>query len=393
MSSSPTILSDYNVGNIIVPINGTGYGVAGTAIAKAFIEYRKAVGYGNLHGLTINCIGGKPSFETKEDEEIIAPYLKTDPNPDKLSFVFWHAGHLDSLNVPHRDMSVAYTSFEVDGLSAKEVDSLGKFCTIATTTTYHAGILRTYFTQTPKVLVIPHGSTNLNIGYNPNIEPYKIWSQKLGIPLRMDTLVLSSIGKYEKRKGFYKLLDMAQHSKYPGPTLILASWHNPFFNFPFDELHSRGFRQVPSNGYTVYALNNLKVVLLPPTKTRRELIQRAILSHGFISVSHGEGWNLPLAEMYETGIPIITSLSNVIDYLDLTRHEYCIPIEEHVITSAKDGIFFHGTHNWFDFSLDSITKEIAKLHNTVFDQTCKNSIGPFRELASWITVLGRYHAV
>lgn len=372
------MLYNTRIRNVIVPINSTGYGVAGTAIAKTFITERIQANV--VAPLRVVCIGN-PSFETKEDENIITPYLSKEPFEEVSSFVFWHAGHLDSINVPNRGGSIAYTTFELESLSNKEIENLNKFKCTATTTKHHAKIISTKVGS--KCYIIPHGSSDLGLKYTPELNLCKIWGDKLGTFFKPDTLFLSSIGKYEKRKGFYKLLDIGLYSKYPGPTVILASWHNPFFSFPFDELHVRGFKQIPSNRYTVYSLNNLKVVLLSPTQTRKELIQRAMLSHAFISVSHGEGWNLPLAEMYETGIPIISSLEHVLDYIQIGEAIYRIPKEAHALIKADDRVFFHGERDWFDFSLNSITDQINLVYRTVLDGTCKYYIGINRALLGW----------
>ena len=66
-----------------------------------------------------------------------------------------------------------------------------------------------------------------------------------------------------------------------------------------------------------------------------------------ISLSFGEGWDMPIVD--SIGIGIVPFLSDNTAHLEYSAKEFILPASEQILTPAKDGLFFDGEQGcWWE---------------------------------------------
>lgn len=344
--------------NYISPINGLGYGVAGVGYA---------MGLDSL-GVKFNWIPiGNPdikSVDPKFQGTVASILASSKMDPELPNFVFWHFNDIISKHSTNLENSIAFSTFELDTLTEQESFNIQKFGLVGTTTDFHRRVLTDYVTSiTPP---IPHAyrvTANDPIPTIKTDNPVDVWRQVLGIRLHPDTLVISSCGKYEKRKGFPELLEA--FSIYDNPLLLVTFWHNPFTSeaYPFSKLHTMSLEPVfTKSGIKTFRQGNKYLVLMPPAPTREELHGALARAHYFIAPSRAEGWNLPLFEMGSMGMPVIaTDCEGHTEYL---KGESYLKLDIYDYEVANDPPFFNGNGNWgIIYPLDIVSMlEFANTH-------------------------------
>jgi glycosyltransferase involved in cell wall biosynthesis len=340
--------------NYIAPFNKTGYGVAS-------IGYLKGLAI-NKQDLNFSIIGSTPENDpefTKPDISSLLSYCNK-PNFDDPSFIFWHLFDINNQSSPFKGPKVGFTTFEIDTLRPIEIETLKKLSLVGTASSWGKSILAKYMDPN-KIFVAPHAfreSDKQDITpITPDYPAYiKLWKQIISpAPIEEDTLILSTAGKYESRKGHLELIKACMKYGEKDPVLLITFIHNPFIthNFPYGDLNNLFLEPVYTNsGIKVFRHKKFQLVLMPPTNTRTELHGALSKAHYFVAPSKAEGWNLPLFEMMSYSMPSIATLCTA--HSEFCTKDNVIPITTSNMEIARDGKFFDGIGNWYSVTPEAI---------------------------------------
>lgn len=348
--------------NYIAPFNPTGYGVAATQ-------------YGNYLSVNNNYIHASSIGNVSSSEVSTNLKLCIDRGIDNTlpSFCFWHLFDIPSKLEGINNKKIGFTTFELEDLKPQEIEALSKLDKIGTASEWGASVLKKYISE-DKVFVVRHGgyenNKNLFGDFSQNKVLIDLWAKLLDpISIPKDTLILSTAGKFESRKGHPELLKACMDAKFP---IVLVSFiFNPFIKdgYPYGELINHNFYPLYTKaGIKVYKKNNFIFVMMPPTNSRLELHSALSKAHFFISPSKAEGWNLPLFEMMSVGMPCITTYTSAHKEYVTAKNTILLSTLTH--TKAHDGMFFDGFGTWLDVTsqdiLDAITLAKSKQEDLSF---------------------------
>lgn len=341
--------------NYVSVFNGTGYGVASTGYANQLAIQDP--------DLFIHPIA---DIQTKDINSQVSLALTNKVDLTRPVFCFWHLNDIPKQLVSFKGSKIGYTTFELNSLSPIEIEAAKSLDAVGTASTWGASVLKNYIPE-DKIFVIPHAfketpATVLNT-YTPDHDKFiDSWNKILSpISLSKETLLLSSIGKYESRKGFPELIKACIDDLKDRPITLIAFWYNPFIpdGFPYSDIISNFFYpEYTNSGLKSFRHKNFRIVLMPPLASKSELHSAVLNSDFFIAPSKGEGWNLPLFEIMSYGMPsIATTVTAHKDYTD----NAVIPIEATELEVAKDGKFFHGQGSWYKVTKEAIAAAINSI--------------------------------
>lgn len=339
--------------NYIGPFNRTGYGIANCGYAYGLIKKAQSVGT-TVSFIPIGQIDQNDAELKRPEYQSILNAMTVPPNWEEPTFCFWHLSHIKHYLSNAKGLKVGFSTFETDVLLPAEIDG-AKDCNITLTACNHnTNILRQHGI---KSAVLPHGcGFDKTPNQVPSVDTINIWQTELGKNLS-DYRVLSTIGKFETRKGFKELLSalFLSSSNY----LLIAFWHNPFMEhgYPIKYLIENNWEPVyTKTGIKAFKKNNVTVCMMPSLPTREHLYNAISTSHYYISTSKAEGWNLPLFDALSLGIPCIaTTNSAMADYADGN----VIDVSSGDKEIAHDGQFFHGNRgSWEKLNIELISKKI-----------------------------------
>lgn len=355
--------------NYIAPFNKTGYGIASIGYLKGLIS--------NNQDLTFSIIGSTPQNDPEFNKPDISSLLSYCNKPDlnNPSFVFWHLFDINNQTTSFKGPKVGFTTFEIDTLRPIEIETLKKLDLIGTASNWGKSILAKYI-DADKIFVAPHAfkeTDKQNIhSIVPDYPAYiKLWEQIIN-PVRIDeeSLILSTAGKYESRKGHLELIKACMKYGEECPILLVTFMYNPFIthNFPYGEINNLFLEPVYTNsGIKVFRHKKFLLVLMPPTNTRLELHGALSKAHYFIAPSKAEGWNLPLFEMMSYGMPAIATTCT--GHSEFCTNDNIIPIKTTTMEVARDDKFFDGTGNWYTVTSEAILDAIYNARDSLLDKS------------------------
>lgn len=337
------------------PANTTGYGVASSNYLNQLYSLEPDVRF-----LPIGDVS--PSCELVPD--VIEKAGKNIDYEDPV-FSFWHLFDLKEKTAPFKGQKVGLTTFEVETLNSKELESLAALDVVCSATQWGADVLSKYTDK--KVEVIPHAfkpDDKVRLGQHKLQDIVNIWGKALTpFHIAEDALILSMAGKFESRKAYPETIEacIRYSQEADRQTVLVAFCHNPFIPGGFPYSYINGKFMYPSyteSGIKVFTLGKFSLVVMPTTKSRQELHSALSKAHFFINPSKGEGWNLPLFEMMSFGMPSIAT--NVTGHTEYTTKDNIVVVEPEGLTVANDGMFFKGTSEWYNVTSDSVFKAIVK---------------------------------
>jgi glycosyltransferase involved in cell wall biosynthesis len=343
--------------NYIGPWNRTGYGYASLGYLACLDSLHKD-GKIDLNYIPIGPVNPNEPELSQPENSYLLSYINRNIDWSADSLAFWHLSHLDSLFPQESNIKKAITTFEVSGLTDKEISNSSYVNKIAFASTHNRQIAYSYNNLYNSIYrnTIPHLPFNNVPTYAPNSEEI---AQYFGIQIPTGTLTLCNIGKFEARKGHYELLTALDLISIP--IVLVAYWFNPFLStkFPFSELINRNYQPVVSNtNCRVYRKKDVTIIMCNPVQTRTELYSIATKCDGYICTSKAEGFNLPLYDLYMSKIPCISTTNTAMnDYLT----SLSIPIISYDnAETAKDDIFFDGRFKWSKVDPYDILLAISK---------------------------------
>lgn len=307
---------------------------------------------------------------TPETEAVFLPSLRKDRDWSTGSCIFWHLH--DTEKFLALGDNVLLTTFETDGFTQKELELGEEFDALGSASSWGVEVLRKYFPkkrvfQAPHALAIHEGEEVGAIEPQVGSDPVERWGKVLNGILPKDTLVLTTAGKYEKRKGHPELIGAVARQK--DPTLLVCFTHNPFLptGYACSDAHYEGFESMPApHGILLFRKKQNFVAFMPRAPERKDLFGALSRSHCFMAPSRGEGWNLPLFEMMSLGMLCAATLNT--GHLDYCDKDSVVEIQQGGLAPANDHRFFLGDRgNWYDIAVPEVMKAIdtiRELHST-----------------------------
>lgn len=379
--------------NFFGPVNRLGMGVHFTHMVGAYIDSSMtSMGVpAEACGVFVSPKGpiGFPRARANYYEEVV---LKcADPalfNPKDISMLFWHASDVSGFGGKKR---VLYTVFETDRLSAAEEKGIQNVDVVIVPTPWHLDILRERYNYKKPSYQLHAGAASVF-----NVVKGRLASILVPKDFPAEGLIMSSVGKYEKRKGQREaIVALGILANNPGvPILLLANWINIFdpawFNDAEGELAANGFiRQEKVNHndmFEVYAKGRCSIAILQrPLDSVDAMANFYRASDYLLHPAFAEGWGLPITEASRCGIPVIAQ-----KYGGMGTS---VPTGGYValygnIVVANDGKFFHGDRGcWSQTTVESIVNAIdfasKNVRNTIWSQL---SIGARAGTSHWTSV-------
>lgn len=366
---------------LIVPVNGTGYGIVGLSLIRALHE--KGV---EFELLPIGNIDVTEEFTKKSPfyESLAYSLDKRTATKEKLNqFIFWHIPQAFTY-LDKDKKNVLYSTFETYPVQHLCVFDTPLENTLFSTTNKSAlNLLKQYHNCNIYPTPIPHGfwfSNNRSMFKGNEIESVLENKSRDDINIYWRNItnldfstVLSICGKAEERKSTMETLTAFTLSfrKDPRNHLLLTASHNPFYPRKLDDILSSlqySFYKSFSIG-SLYKRQNKYILVFDRIQTRTELYHLLTNSHSFLSFSKGEGWNLPLTDMISLGVPcIIGHIPCYNDWIDEVNPVTKLPFPK--CMPAKDELFFNGTCSWF--TTDNLSLDILNTLDSInFDTVNK----------------------
>jgi glycosyltransferase involved in cell wall biosynthesis len=349
------------------PFNSLGYGQASMGYALGLHNSLSI----DKQTMSFSVIGGcdnkDPELNTVWRQRL-STELDTEPDPSCPTVGFWHFHDLDKVGTG--STRTVLSTFEVDYFPEPVMRKMNELDAIGTASKWGYDILKRRFPskvvfKAPHAVRTIHGKVTLNlVGVAPkSTDNPAFWANMLGVTnLDKRTQVLSTVGKYEMRKGHIELIDSVLDIGKERPILLVASWFNPFMAqyYPFFAMHERDMRPIPSTlGYFAYVKDKAVIIMLPRLATRSDLHELIGKSDTYVGASYAEGWDLPLFEAMSRGMHCIATLNTA--HLDYCFDYNVTPMTQFDTVPAKDDTpYFQGHGTWNKISKEELQNCIDK---------------------------------
>lgn len=335
--------------NLFAPISRTGYGVHSINFLAAIDSYYDV----SLYPIA------QPDYDGKYNTIIQKAIARADNlNAKAPSIKIWHDTDMATFCGNPR---IAYTVFELDRISPRGKNHLASCNKIIVPSEWAKSILERHLFMGDAIYVVPEGVDTQMFPYE-TIEYDEKFSKN-------SPLVVCNVGKFEKRKGHYSILEALRNTTMY--ITMYAHWFNPFMKKEVivKAIEENGWTNVhtPIDVYgcrfELYSNPNATVKLylsLDHIHKQREISNLYRTADVGLFPHFAEGWNLPLSEAMATGLPCITqNYSGPSEYLTPTNH---ISLAGNM-KAAYDGIWFHKQGNWSEVSPEEIANKLWIAYN------------------------------
>lgn len=367
------MMSLYDKLNLIAPINSLGYGIFTLGVIKELNKLKRPYNLfpiGNVnwaevetycHDMEINYLELVDSILNERQLDEIKYQYPT--------VIMWHAHELDKYikvdktDYKSRHKIMGFTQFETDYFDLKLLKRLSDSLDIvSTSSSWGTGIILNAVSIPNKAN--PQFGPCTPLLLSKNIEPIESIRQFFNFANK--DIVISS-GKWEFRKDQETIL--TEYSKIDNPEkVIFGFWYNAFTGGnkePIEWLHRLGFtlqESIEIHLQEVIRADIYKndkggtVVLFPRINRWIDLMRLYRTGTYFLSISKGEGWDLPALECIGLGLPVLLSLNTAhFDYSPIFGGFNCEP------KLAYDGKWFFGEGNWYPIkNIDLLTSTLSK---------------------------------
>lgn len=312
--------------NLFCPINGTGYGITSSNIAKSLSKEMN---------ISLFPIGSNIECNSEEDKQLFQKLLNNNSEFDYSApcLKIWHQYDL-AIRVGHGHY-YSFPFFEIDKLTPREIHHLNYCDYIFVASEWGKQVLRNNGVTKP-IIVAPLG---VDMGIF-NVPEYKIQLEK-------PTYRFFHIGKWEHRKSQDVLLQAfdAAFTINDKVELYLLPF-NPFLN-------------EQENNYWFNLVDQCKlkdkIKIFGRLQTQYQVAQFIDNCDCGVFISRAEGWNNEIIESMAMNKPVIvTNYSAHTEYCN-KDNAYLVNIDS--LEPANDGKWFNGLGNW------------AKIDQNQFDQT------------------------
>jgi len=320
--------------NLYVPLNDLGYG----RLSRGLIKGLQSIGAGNFFLSPI----GNPDLEDKQEQQDLITFSQNSRwNKSAPGVAIWHEFDLARFS---GSKLVAFPIFETTKFNPLAISYLSQMDAVFTLSEWAAQVVRDNIPSQKKVFSVPAAA---NVIVNENTEKVK----------KAKSFTFLAMGKYEARKSPVETIQayINAFSETKEDTQLICHIHNPFDrNFTaniISILKQLGLSVVPSSQpNNICAIKGSSVVQVITNRVFEEDIFK-LFRHAHVGVfpAKAEGWNLPLMEAIQSGLPCIaTNYSAHTEYLN-SKFGYNpdLLLNKLTMVPAVDGQYFHGDRgNW-----------------------------------------------
>lgn len=331
--------------NLYGPINPLGYGI----FTRGLIKGLKELGNIDYH---LNIIG-QPQIENQEEAHLIQHLASREWNRKLPSVAIWHEFDLSKFS---GSKLIAFPLFETTGFFPIAKNYLSQMDGVMVASNWAKEVIHENVGKDLPVVVVPGGA---NLVKTPTVYATK----------KYEGFTFLHVGKFESRKSTVELIRayLLAFANTKVQTRLICHCFNPFDqNFQSNMsnlMSSLGLRLIQAATQTsLVGINGACIVEIPIGRINDEqLSQLYKAAHVGVFPSKGEGWNLPLMEAIQSGLPCIATYHSA--HTEYLTPEFGYPqdllMKNLVLQPAIDNVFFKGDRgNWATFSVNDLAEKL-----------------------------------
>lgn len=362
-----------NLFNLYGPINPLGYGVFTKNIINGLIE-------NNIINFSVLPIGPIHIEDPREKQLIEGIINESSWDRSAASLAIWHEFDLTKFS---GKKLIAFPIFETTKFNQTSVSQLSQMDAICVASEWAKSVVIDNIGTNVPVFVVPGAG---NCTPNDMVDDSK-----------NNIFTFISVGKFEKRKSHVELLNAFKQafSNAKVEHRLILHCYNPHLQ-QFDKhikncLISLGYKiqNNTTNTAAIIASCGNALVSIPLGFIPQDQLQ-SLYKYAHIGVypSKGEGWNLPLMESIQHGLPCIaTNYSAHTEYLnDNYKYPKDLLLNNFKLESAIDSVYFRGDRGeWASPSIEELTEKLIYAENNYSKllQSFSESVNLIRENFTW----------
>jgi glycosyltransferase involved in cell wall biosynthesis len=345
--------------NLYGALNDLGYGIVTRGLAKGLLE----CGVYDYHLDPI----GQPQLEDQGELQALQRNIGIYWKRDLPSVSVWHEFDLSRFS---GKKLVAMPIFETTDFWPLAKSYLSQMDAVFVLSSWAKQVVENSIGNSVPVCVVPSAA---NLIQDPEVDATG----------KNSVFTFLSLGKLEKRKGHVELIQayINAFKSSSVDTRLLLHCYNPFDqNFAgtlINIFNSLGLKVVNAitRGATLTGVCGNAIVEIPLGRLPAKQISKLYrFAHVGVFPSRAEGWNLPLMEGIQSGLPCIaTDYSAHTEYLtEQYKYPQDLLLKNISMESAMDGVFFKGDRgDWGVLNLDAISEKMLYAYNN-YDKIIKN---------------------
>lgn len=332
--------------NLYAPLNELGYG----RLSRGLISGLKDNG---IHQFFLSPIGNI-DVENREEAEYYAKHSKTFKWVREFpGIAIWHEFDLSKFS---SKKLVAFPIFETTAFFPEAINYLSQMDAIIVLSQWAKQVVESNIGTMVPVFVVPGAASVLN---SPEIDKTP----------KSKSFAFLSVGKYEARKSPVELIHayLKAFEHRTEDTKLLLHIYNPFDpNFKVNIaniLRQIGMSVIPSSrpDLVVATKGACLVEVICGRLFEGKVFELYKHCHMGVFPAKAEGWNLPLMEAIQSGLPCIaTNYSAHTEYLNKQfKYNEDLLLNKFQMAPAFDGIYFRGDRgNWAIPNVDELAEKM-----------------------------------
>lgn len=330
--------------NLMLPINGTGYGVVSTNVAMSLNKFDI--------DLAIHPIGSS-AVETEEQKEILVPMFERSKTYDSKSpcLKIWHPHDLGSRI--GKGKYFAFPFHELDKFTDFEIHYMNQTDELFTASEWSRNVMLNNGVSVP-IHVAPLG-----------VDTSVFFVDDEKIRIEQDNYIFIHIGKWEKRKSQDFLIEAFNNA-------FTTEDNVELWLFPFNPFLSQEETEVWNNLAQGSELAD-KIKIYGRLPTQRHLAEAMKTANCGVFLSRAEGWNMEITEMMAVNKPIIaTNYSAHTEFLN-SDNSYLVDVTE--TETAIDNKWFYGQGNWAKLAEQQMEQTVEYMRFVYNKEVKSNPVG------------------
>ena len=317
--------------NLVAPINNLGYGLFALGYARELAKFDDI----DLHIYPIHNHIEQSLFKIFDIRKWIDAHAIISDS-DTINFLIWHeSGHfLDGKQILSTHFEVTPPPNFHNTEPGRLITKIGVSSAWAAKALWDSGFVEAQVCHGP---VLPIGLYVEDLKNNLKEKVISLAG------MDKNTIVFSSSGKFEKRKGHHRLIAAIDETQLP--ILLITTWQNPFvpdaghhylisqnWKFVGDATYLDGRVSVFTNDY------GAKIICFPKITNYTEVLDIYAIADAHLAISAGEGWDMPAIEHMALGVPTILSENTAhLEYIPRSDPHFVLPCGPE---EARDSVFF-----------------------------------------------------
>lgn len=332
--------------NLYAPVNELGYGIFTRGLVKGLGD----CGFENYH---LTPIGQPQGYEDSSEQKRIERLMSNFWNRTVPSVIMWHEFDLNKFC---GNKLIAFPQFETTKFNAAALNYLAQMDAIFAQTHFAKSVIENNIGSKTPVIVVQPGATQYS-------------DVTVAATKKSNVFTFLSVGKLEVRKSQKETVDayFKVFEKSSIETRLICHCYNPFFQ-DFNQmaaslLQACGAKIMQSacNPSLIGTKGNAVVEIPLGHISRQQLFQLYKIAHIGVFPSKAEGWNFPLMEAIQAGVPsIATFYSSHTEYLTPEYYNNQeLLLTNHKLVTANDGLFFKGDRgNWATVDVEELAEKM-----------------------------------